>query len=225
MGTEHCVIMFVRSPETGTVKSRLAATVREDAALELYRCFVSDMMEMLARGRYPLCIFFYPPQARQRIMEWLGDQHILFPQSGNDLGERMKNAFETVFSRGVASAVLIGSDIPDLPGPIIDEALASLANHDAVVGPSYDGGYYLIGFRADTFLPQAFDGISWSTPEVFGQTLHALGIPGRRVHLLPQWRDIDVFEDLEELFHANQATPFAGSATMQYMRRNNYWPS
>lgn len=225
MGAERCVIMFVRSPEAGTVKSRLAATVGEDAALELYRCFVSDMMEMLTRGGYLLHVFFYPPGARQRVVEWLGEQHMLFPQSGNDLGERMKNAFKKVFSRGVASAILIGSDIPDLPGPIIDEALASLADDDAVVGPSYDGGYYLIGFRADTFLPRAFDGIAWSTPEVFAQTVHTLGEQGRRVHLLPEWRDIDTIEDLRGLFHGNQATPFAGSATMQHMRRNNYLPS
>ena len=224
MAAEHCVIMFVRSPEAGMVKSRLAATVGKDAALELYRGFVSDMMEMLTRGGYPLCIFFHPPQARQRVADWLGEQHMLFPQSGNDLGERMKNAFKKVFSRSVASAILIGSDIPDLPGLIIDEALASLAYHDAVLGPSCDGGYYLIGFRADTFLPRAFDGIAWSTPEVFAQTVHALGRQGRRVHLLPEWRDIDTIEDLGELFHGNRATPFAGSVTMQYMRRSNYWP-
>lgn len=224
MGNERCVIMFVKSPDVGAVKSRLAATVQADVALELYRCFVSDMMGMIAQGGYPLVISFYPPDSGQKIAGWLGQEHTFLPQSGGDLGERMKNAFRTVFSQGVASAILIGTDIPDLPAPVIDEALTSLTDHDAVVGPTYDGGYYLIGFTADTFLPQAFDGISWSSPEVFAQTLCALEAAGCRVHVLQRWRDIDTFEDLEALFHDSQSTPFNGSATIRYIRRTMCGP-
>jgi len=178
------------------------------------------MMGMIAQGGYPLTIFFYPPQSEQKIAGWLGKEHTFLPQNGDDLGERMKNAFRTVFSQGVASAILIGTDIPDLPARIIDEALTSLTDHDAVVGPAYDGGYYLIGFRADTFLPQAFDGISWSTPDVFAQTLRTLETAGSRVHVLQRWRDIDTFEDIEALFRDSQSTPFMGSATIRYMRHN-----
>jgi rSAM/selenodomain-associated transferase 1 len=224
MGNKHCVIMFLKSPDVGAVKSRLAATVQADVALELYRCFVSDMMGMIAEGGYSLTIFFYPPESEEKIARWLGQEHTFFPQSGDDLGERMKNAFRTVFSQGVASAILIGTDIPDLPARIIDEALTSLTGHDAVLGPTYDGGYYLIGFRADTFLPQAFDGISWSSPEVFAQTLCALETAGCRVHVLQRWRDIDTFEDLEALFRDSQSTPFTGSATIGYMRRTMCGP-
>jgi len=79
MRNEHCVVMFVKSPERGMVKSRLAATLRDDVALELYKCFVSDMMEMIARGGYPLIVFFHLPESRQTIVQWLGDKHALFP--------------------------------------------------------------------------------------------------------------------------------------------------
>ena len=214
--------MFVKMPERGLVKSRLALTVGEDTALGFYKCFVSDMIGMLTGGGYPLAIFFHPPESRQRIVQWLGDEHTLFPQTGDDLGERMKNAFMTVFSQGLRSALLIGSDSPDLPGQIINEALISLKDHDVVVGPSYDGGYYLIGFKADTFLPQVFDGIIWSTPEVFKQTLDVLKKTNPRLHILPKWRDVDTFDDLEALYLNNRDTLFAESATIQYMENNRY---
>jgi len=224
MGDNLCVIMFVKSPEIGMVKSRLAASVGDNFVLDLYKCFVSDMMEMFSRSEYPLIIFFHPPESRQKIVQWLGDTHILLPQIGDNLGERMKNAFRTVFSQHLGSALLIGSDSPDLPSQIIDEALTSLRDHDAVVGPSYDGGYYLIGFRADTFLPQVFDRIPWSTSEVFLQTTDVLKKAGHRVHVLPVWRDVDTFDDLKSLFLNSRNTPFGKSATVRYMENNKCAP-
>jgi hypothetical protein len=206
------------------VKSRLATSVGEDVALDLYKCFVRDIMGMLARGGYPLAIFFYPPDSRQKIIQWLGNEHTLFPQAGDNLGERMKNAFNTVFSQGISSAILTGSDSPDLPSLIIDEALTSLRDHDAVMGPSNDGGYYLIGFRTDTFLPQAFDGITWSTSEVFMQTMDVLMKGGLRVHILPAWRDVDTFDDLKTLILNNRDTSFIESSTIKYMENNKCEP-
>lgn len=216
--------MFVKSAERGMVKSRLATSVGEDVALDLYKCFVRDIMGMLARGGYPLAIFFYPPDSRQKIIQWLGNEHTLFPQAGDNLGERMKNAFNTVFSQGISSAILTGSDSPDLPSLIIDEALTSLRDHDAVMGPSNDGGYYLIGFRTDTFLPQAFDGITWSTSEVFMQTMDVLMKGGLRVHILPAWRDVDTFDDLKTLILNNRDTSFIESSTIKYMENNKCEP-
>jgi hypothetical protein len=217
-------MMFVKSPERGKVKSRLAASVGEDIALHLYKCFVDDLLRMFAGRGYPLTIFFHPPESRQKIIQWLGNEHTLFPQVGDDLGGKMKNAFKTVFSQGLSCAFLIGSDSPDLPSLIIDEGLASLRDHDAVVGPSDDGGYYLIGFRTDTFLSQAFDGIPWSTPGVFSQTLDILQKAGCLVHILPIWRDIDTLDDLKELYANNLNTSFAHSATIRYMENNTCIP-
>jgi rSAM/selenodomain-associated transferase 1 len=212
-------MMFVKMPERGAVKSRLALSVGKDTALNLYKCFVSDIIGTLTEGEYPLAIFFHPPGSRQKLVQWLGDEHTLFPQAGDDLGERMKNAFKTVFSRGFRSALLIGSDSPDLPKQIIDEALISLKDHDVVLGPSYDGGYYLIGFKADAFLPQVFDGIVWSTPEVFKETLDVQKKTNPRFHILPKWRDIDTLDDLKALYLKNRDTAFAESETIKYMEQ------
>jgi rSAM/selenodomain-associated transferase 1 len=212
-----CVIMFVKSAERGMVKSRLAASVGEDVALDLYKCFVSDLMEMFVQDRYSLEILFYPSDARQEVAQWLGDEHTLVPQIGNDLGDRMGNAFEEIFSQGFDRALLIGSDSPDLPNLLIDEALEALKDYDAVVGPSHDGGYYLIAFTRDTFLPQVFSGISWGTPEVFEQTMGILRKANLTVHTLPAWRDIDTVDDLKALFQDSRNTPFAESATIKYI--------
>lgn len=220
MENKECVIMFVKSAERGMGKSRLAASVGEDIALDLYKCFVSDLMEMLIQGGYPLEIFFYPPDSRKEVAQWLGDKHTLIPQKGNDLGDRMKNAFELVFSQGIHHALLIGSDIPDLPNLFIDEALGALKDCDAVVGPSHDGGYYLIAFRQDTFLAQVFSGITWGTSEVFEQTMEILRKANLTVYTLPIWRDIDTVDDLKVLFLNSRNTPFAESATIKYMEKN-----
>ena len=86
-----------------------------------------------------------------------------------------------------------------------------------VIGPSFDGGYYLIGFRHDTFLPEAFDGICWSTETVFSETLTIVKNAGRRLYILPRWNDIDTCNDLEDLIERNQNTDFRRSMTFSYL--------
>lgn len=222
MAHNQCILMFVKTPEKGAVKSRLAISVGNDIALDLYRCFVRDTLKMMAGTGYPYVVCFHPPDSRKRIVQWLGDTLELLPQTGDDLGERMKIAFLTAFSQDYRNVVLIGSDSPDLPGVLIDEAFTSLKDYDAVVGPSLDGGYYLIGFRADTFLPQAFDGMPWSTPEVFIQTLDILRKAGNRVHILPTWRDVDTLEDLKALVLRSPNTPSVKLATVRYIKNKKF---
>jgi uncharacterized protein len=222
MKDKACVIMFVKSAERGTVKSRLAASVGEDVALDLYKCFVSDLIKMLVQGRHLFDIYFYPPDAKQEVIRWLGDEHTLIPQMGDDLGDRMGNAFEEVFSQGFDRVILIGSDSPDLPNLLIDEALGALKDYDAIVGPSHDGGYYLIAFTQKTFLAQVFSGIAWGTQEVFEHTMRILQKANLTVHTLPAWRDIDTIGDLKAFFRDNRNTPFAQSATIKYIENNIY---
>jgi len=222
MALDQSILMFVKTPDRGMVKSRLGSAVGDGIALDLYLCFVRDMVEMLTRTGYPYIICFHPPYARKRIAQWLGDAQELLPQTGENLGERMKNAFFEVFSKGYQNAILIGSDSPDLPSWLVSEAFASLHDHDAVIGPSLDGGYYLIGFRADTFLPEVFDRMPWSTPEVFTRTVDIFHKEDCLIHILPQWRDIDTFDDLKALYVNNRGSSFAGSATMRYIKKNRY---
>jgi uncharacterized protein len=217
----HCLIVFVKSPEAKGVKSRLAKAIGEQQARRLYRCFVLDLLDTLEKGNYDLNIFFYPPEDERAVKEWLRDGRSYEPQNGEDLGERMQRAFEKCFSGGFEAVVLIGSDFPDLPAEMIDDAFLSLKSSDAVMGPALDGGYYLIGFKAETFLPEAFSGPSWGTDGVFKSTCAILGHHGRSVSVLPAWRDIDTQEDLAALMERHRNTPFAKSRTMHYAKSQN----
>ncbi len=211
----HSLIAFVKSPEAGRVKSRLAADIGEQKARQLYRHFVEDLLDSLDKGDYCLKIFFYPPDQRDVLAKWLGRHRCYEPQRGDDLGERMKHAFEKCFSDGFETVILVGGDIPDLTGEIVKEGFAALRSSDAVIGPSYDGGYYLIGFQSGTFVPEVFTGISWGTDGVLKSTHEIIENKGLRLFPLPLWRDIDTYEDLTALIERHRNTPFAESRTIR----------
>jgi rSAM/selenodomain-associated transferase 1 len=213
-----CLIIFVKWPEKGTVKTRLSAALGEDAVLELYKCFVEDIVETVKRTGIRPLIACFPEDAREKIAAWLGDENDYVPQVGADLGTKMSNAFQLVFERGISRAVLIGSDLPDLPAEIISEALSALKRNHAVIGPAKDGGYYLIGFRHDTFSYRIFDGIPWGTPEVLEQTMSIFAKEGLDIYQLPVWRDIDRSEDVVDLIKQNMDKPFRQSKTMAFLR-------
>lgn len=193
------VLFFVKAPEQGGVKSRLAEAVGQESALALYKSFGLDMLAMLKRSGYPFTVYFTPPEAAGLIAAWLGPDHTYAPQKDGDIGGRMRAGFEEAFAAGTEKAVLIGSDIPDLPEGILDSAFAALETSDAVLGPAEDGGYYLIGFKKVTFLPALFEGVSWSTDSVFEATEEKLRAYARTVAALPPWRDVDTLEDLRAL--------------------------
>jgi len=173
--------------------------IGDDSAANLYRDFITQMLSTLRRGDFPFYICFYPKNALKGLKEWLGDQHHYIPQKGKDLGERMKNSFVEAFKMGSKRVVLIGSDIPDLPLGFIEEAFTSLGEKDAVIGPAYDGGYYLIGFKEKTFSPQVFERMAWGTERVFEDTMKVLKNLNQRVHTLPYLRDIDTVDDLKNI--------------------------
>ena len=196
---DRCLLFFVKYPEKGKVKSRLAAVIGDDSAVSLYKNLVAQMLSTLKEGTFPLYICFFPKNAQKPIKNWLGREYHYIPQNGKDLGERMRNGFIDGFAMGYKRVVLIGSDIPDLPMKYIEEAFKSLKEMDAVIGPAFDGGYYLIGFRDKSFFPQLFEGIAWGTENVFDETMKKLKRFKRAVHTLPYHRDIDTAEDLKHL--------------------------
>jgi rSAM/selenodomain-associated transferase 1 len=189
----------VKSPQKGKVKSRLAAVIGDDSAVRLYKNLVTKMLSTIKKGTFPFAICFYPKKAEKTIKDWLGCEYRYIPQNGRDLGERMKNSFVEAFKMGSKRVVLIGSDIPDLPLEFMEEAFSSLKKKDAVIGPAYDGGYYLLGFKDKTFSPRVFEGMPWGTETVFDKTVQALKRLGQKVHTLPYQRDIDTAEDLKRL--------------------------
>ena len=196
---DRCLLFFVKNPERGKVKSRLAAVIGNDSAVSVYKNIVDRMLSTLKEGTFPLYICFSPKNAQKPVKNWLGREYRYIPQNGKDLGERMRNGFTEAFEMGFKKVVLIGSDIPDLALEFIEEAFITLNKSDAVIGPAFDGGYYLIGFKDKTFSPQVFEGIAWGTQNVFDETVKKLKRFRRAVHTLPYQRDIDTAEDLNYL--------------------------
>jgi rSAM/selenodomain-associated transferase 1 len=196
---DRCLLFFVKNPERGKVKSRLATAIGEDLAVRLYKNLVAQMLSTLKAGTFPLYVCFFPKNAQKPIKNWLGREYRYIPQNGKDLGERMKNGFIEAFEMGFKRVVLIGSDIPDLPSEFIEKAFITLNKSDVVIGPAFDGGYYLIGFKDKPFFPQLFEGIAWGTKNVFNETMKKLKRSRREFQTLPYQRDIDTAEDLKRL--------------------------
>jgi len=220
MTDKRCVILFVKLPEKGRVKSRLALHIGEDTALRLYENMVLDVIDMLKRGRFPFRICFTPPDARDQMTGWLGREYDYLPQTGDHLGDRMEEAFARVFSGDVEEALLIGSDIPGLTTEVIEEAFTSLLTNDAVIGPANDGGYYLIGFRKNTFFPRIFHDMVWSTSTVFRETLDRLHEASVTLRVLPEMTDIDTLEDLRTLLSQVKGPQSEPSRTRSFLAQH-----
>jgi len=214
----QCVIVFLKVPQKTSAKTRLAKSLGQEAATNLYINFVTDILVTLKRNRHKFIICFYPPHAQPEAADWLGHTQTLLPQRGDNLGARMSNAFIHSFSKGFQNVLLMGTDFPDLPAEIIDTAFHSLSENDAVMGPSVDGGYYLIGFSADTFLPAVFEDMPWGTEDVFEKTMKVFRNKGLKVHVLPKWRDIDTYEDLEFFIKTYTESQPTASNTAAYLK-------
>ena len=218
---DRCLAVFVRHPEPGKVKTRLAKAYGAPFAAELYGYFVDDLLKALAPGNYHLEIFFTPAEREMEIRQRFGNQFPYTPQRGEGLGNRMERAFRSCLAKEYSTAILIGSDFPDLTAEVIEQAFQALENgQEAVVGPAFDGGYYLIGFRSATFDPAVFNGMRWGENTVFEKTVNRLHARGYRVHLAPAWHDIDTEQDLANLQARHRNSAFSRSRTMAFLRNH-----
>ncbi|TAL37503.1 MAG: glycosyltransferase [Spirochaetes bacterium] len=193
------IIVFIKLPGAVPVKTRLGTEIGNDRAAALYRRFVEDEMEILAASGADIIVACDPPGGIPGAELWLGGAFAYAEQGAGDLGERMSAALARAFGMGYGRALLVGSDIPDLPGPMIAQTLSALDSHDAVIGPASDGGYFLVGFNARSFEPRIFADIPWSTETVLAYTTNRLRQYGKSFHLLPAWHDVDSWGDLERL--------------------------
>jgi rSAM/selenodomain-associated transferase 1 len=198
--TENALILFLKYPQQGTVKTRLASTLGNDLAYELYRCFLADISVMTRKVNAQAIIVYSGPEGIS-FPDFPGVQCLM--QRGTDIGERMYCAFLDVFSQGFERCVLTGSDIPDLPSELVNNAFDKLKSADVVLGPSTDGGYYLIGCKRDSLRQLLFDDIPWSTAGVLSETLKRIDKEGLEAAKLPQWSDIDDFTDLQRFYERN----------------------
>ena len=217
--SENCILFFIKHPAAGTAKTRLVSQLGPDVVSDLYKNFVIDILDTLNKLKADLKIFFDPPDAGKQIRLWLGEEYCYAPQLGRDLGERMKNAFLQTFSEGFNNVIIIGSDSPDLPAEYLDLAFTALDTNDVVIGPSSDGGYYLLGFLKEAFLAEVFDQISWSSDRVCEQTINILKQHKRKLYLLPQWYDVDTPADLNGFVERNINTAFSRSNSIAMVRK------
>jgi rSAM/selenodomain-associated transferase 2/rSAM/selenodomain-associated transferase 1 len=216
-------VLFLKFPLLGAVKTRLAKELGDAFALELYECFVRDMLEKLTwlRKDFDVCLFLAPPGKASDMRDWLGGScdWPVHDQEGRDLGERMKHTFEQMFQLGYKSCVLLGCDFPDLPVSVLQEAAKRLQSTEAVIAPTKDGGYYLVGFQNDHFCAAIFDSrrVQWSTEQVFQQTLSILRESKNRHEILQQWQDVDNLDDLKNLLERNADSDFKESHTIKFL--------
>ena len=210
-------LLFVKAPRAGSVKTRLLPRLGADGAARLYEAFVLDALELLdACAATRRVVAYAPAGGEERIRALVRSRPLeLVPQPEGDLGTRMEALLADALRGGADAAVILGSDCPTLPLSHLDDALALAAERDVVLGPSTDGGYYLVGGRR--IPPGLFQGIEWSTPRVLGQTLERLG--DHSLGLTPPWYDVDTPEDLDWLRAHLRALRLAGDARAGHTRR------
>jgi uncharacterized protein len=207
--------IFGKRPEPGKVKTRLAAELGPEIAAEAHEAMLFDLLEAWGSERFLVpggrrVLVFAPEDAGPWFDERVPGAFALQPQAEGDLGGRMRAFFEGEFEDGASKVVLIGSDSPTLDPSIVVSAFLCLETKDVVIGPSADGGYYLVGCRPP--VPGIFEGIDWSTPRVLGQTIDRLRDTGRSLAVLPPWYDVDTPEDWRALAGHVRAMRRAGMA-------------
>jgi len=213
----ECVIFYVKWPQKGKVKTRLALEIGSDYAIDLYRCFILDLTDTLKKLSQDVILCYSPIDSETAFRSWLGDRFRYSPQPDGDLGIRMKRSFVQAFENGYERVVLIGSDTPDLPAETLKQAFAELEETDAVIGPAVDGGYWLIGFRSSGFYPGVFEGISWSTETVLAETMKRFRQKTVPVAVLPQRRDIDTLDSLSQWHESYDPLSMSASNTWSYI--------
>ncbi|MBI3462957.1 MAG: TIGR04282 family arsenosugar biosynthesis glycosyltransferase [Planctomycetes bacterium] len=189
--------VFAKYWTPGQVKTRLAAALGQEAAARLYAAFLRTTLSRFRHCGDRRVVVFSPSDRRGEFKALCSGDWELAPQSTGDLGDRMHRFFADAFAKGASRIVLIGSDSPTLPAEYIDRAFDLLADSPVVLGPTTDGGYYLVGISGQ--IPPIFEGIAWSTPQVWRQTAERLAVAQLRYDILPQWYDVDESADLERL--------------------------
>jgi rSAM/selenodomain-associated transferase 1 len=185
------LLIFVKNPRLGYVKTRLAHTLGDEAALEIYHILL-EKTRLAALGVPVRRLLFYSEQI-QLGDAWPASDFEKWVQTEGDLGARMQHAFAQAFQLGAEKVAIIGSDCPELKPEILQKAYDLLEQHDFVLGPTPDGGYYLLGMR-QMEIP-VFQDIAWSTEQVLTQTISVIEGLGKTYMLLPILSDIDTESD------------------------------
>ena len=194
------ILVFAKRPASGRVKTRLTPPLPPDEAATVYEACLRDVIALAARQRAQVEVWYDDePNAAPYFASEL--PHLMARAQGSgDLGAKMKDAFERSFADQAERVIIIGTDSPTLPETFLNNAFDDLHESDVVIGPSLDGGYYLIGFRSSAW-PKArklFDHVRWSEADVFRTTVDRVELIGLTSRVQPGWYDIDTVEDLRQ---------------------------
>lgn len=191
--TTDVLLIFVKKPEEGQVKTRLAESIGDKRALEVYRQLLVITKRETREVPVDKQVWYTPEVLNDDLWDTAG--YVKNKQQGRNLGERMQYAFRHSFEEGYQKVIIIGSDCPYITEDIISRAFAALDSNDLVIGPSADGGYYLLGMTA--YHPHLFRDKEWSSSSVLEQTLNDAEKSDFSVKKLPELNDIDTLKDLQ----------------------------
>ena len=189
--SKKALIIFTRNPELGKCKTRLAASIGDESALEIYKYLLQHTAKLSEKVKADKYVFYSESIKREDI--WNATIFNKKLQQGNDLGERMENAFTELFELGYEKVIIIGSDLLDLSSDDVNEAFDFLNENDTVIGPAKDGGYYLLGMK--NMHSKVFKNKEWGTSTVLENTLSDL--KDSTISMLKELNDIDTFEDMK----------------------------
>jgi rSAM/selenodomain-associated transferase 1 len=193
----RALLVVAKQPAAGQTKTRLCPPLSAETAAALYECFLRDTLDVMRQVAGVERGIVYLPGDAAGYFHALAPDMALTPQRGADLGERLDHLLSQALAGGAAQAVVMDSDSPTLPAAYVAEAFARLDDHDVVLGPCDDGGYYLIGLTRPQ--PRLLREVQMSTPFVVRDTLALAGALGLKVALLPPWYDVDTVAELERL--------------------------
>lgn len=211
--TDNWLLVFVKAPSPGAVKTRLLPAWSPAEAAGLYQALVRDTLEAVRPLREVLVVVAYAPDAAFPDVGWLDGSLALVHQEGRTLGERLTHGFAWAFRQGARRVAAIGSDAPDLSGAWVRQAFGELQHADVVVGPARDGGYHLIGLSRPQ--PALFAGMPWSSPRLLARTLEQAARLGLRLRCVDPIDDLDTPQDVERYLKGLSRRP--ASCTARYL--------
>lgn len=195
---KDCLIVFAKEPEAGKVKTRLQGYLSRDECVQFYKALLQDTLELARAIKcFEKVLAYDSSMPEPRYLKTIAADFMFYKQRGSSLGEKMHNAFKFAKTRNNSKVVIIGSDSPSLPAIYVKEAFRRLDVSDVVLGPSHDGGFYLVGLKKPC--ASIFKGIKWSSKTVLENAIENSGIFSKKISLLKKWYDIDDYAGLARL--------------------------
>jgi len=196
----HCeILIFAKYPEAGKCKTRLAKGLGDENALRIYKALLHHTLTVVASTPYRKILFVDPPEHVSDAPAWAPGMDSYLPQSDGDLGKRLLDAITSRFDQGATALLLLGCDCPQISKESVTSSFIALENADVVLGPTFDGGYYLLGLKARH--ASLFQDIPWSTEQVLTKTLNILKIQSLSYISLDSFSDVDTLDDYRRVQH------------------------